>query len=1020
MTMRYLFVLLGILGSFSAFAQQNDKTLSPFFWVNRAASNQETLPLKSTSADVNIVGVIADVIITQTYVNTGNKPIEAFYIFPGSTNAAVYGMKMQVGQKTITAKIAKRQEARATYEAAKRKGKRASLLEQERPNVFQMNVANIMPGDTVRTLLQYTELLVPNEGTYEFVYPTVVGPRYGSQKSSNKPNNTSYQRQNQAPLYDFNLQLRLAAGMPIQSVDCVTHQIQTDYKGTNEAIVRLTDSETQGGNRDFVLQYSLRGNQIESGLMLFDDGKEKFFLCMAQPPKRIEKSQLPPREYIFVLDVSGSMNGFPLDVAKELLRNLISGLNGRDRFNVILFAGTSNILADESIKSNAENIQKALEFIDKQEGSGGTELLPALQRALQLPRRHKGLSRSVLLFTDGYIDADAQCIDLVRNNLNKCNLFAFGIGSSVNRYLMEGVAHAGAGQAFFVLNEKQAKPVANKFKKYVTNPVMTEIKARFVDFDAYDVEPLSIPDVMSDRPVLLFGKWRGEPKGQIRLVGYSGKQSGKTGSSEDRKIELGFDVATVSPDSRNAALKYLWARERIRSIDDYSSFGARPKDKDTVTKLGLKYSLLTAYTSFVAVEEETANEHPDQLKKVEQPLPLPQGVSDLAVGFDLGFEGVSGLPASKPSVGFFLIGLLLLFLSGIIFKKMGFRTKLWVVLLGTIGMGSCSNKNTEYTTAQSITFILGEDHYDENPYFSLASLYFTTNSLEKTDITTDTCTTLQEISDYLTARRPKHHPWKRINLVVHGNQWTGLRTRINQEFPYRTTAEILRKAVRERTFSPPPTQMVDTSTLIVVYGCNLGKDTLLLSALSEAFGRASVCSAPYMNIFESNGETCSRYLADYYYAVFPAGTFPGNQPLVKELKCKYPNVALDWTTALCNKKPEKWGIPYVYHFTIPAKWTTCYPQGLPNVDIGNTSAKFAWVHQQPELIHQIESMSLRPEQFNWELRYTKVAISGHDSIPGIEALGTAKIYGVLQPLERSDRHSFADSLSDAYYVSIRF
>ena len=270
MKLTSLFLLL--LGSLTAFAQQEpaDKTLSPYFMVKGAAKGVDALPLKNTSAKVNIAGVIADVAVTQTYVNTGAQTLECVYVFPGSTQAAVYGLSMRIGSRTIKAKIAERGKARAQYEQAKQEGKRASLLEQQRPNVFQMNVANITPGDTIEVELRYTELLVPENGDYQFVYPTVVGPRYTNGKSGNNQGFTAQptQRKGEAPLYAFDLSVHLAAGMPVLDVQSPSHRIDVDYKSDADADVRLHQTETKGGNRDFILKYSLRGAQVDAGLLL--------------------------------------------------------------------------------------------------------------------------------------------------------------------------------------------------------------------------------------------------------------------------------------------------------------------------------------------------------------------------------------------------------------------------------------------------------------------------------------------------------------------------------------------------------------------------------------------------------------------------------------------------------------------------------------------------------------------------------------------------------------------------------
>jgi Ca-activated chloride channel family protein len=221
-----------------------DKTLSPYFFVKSDNPNLDQLPLKSTSADVNIAGVIADVSVVQEYANEGKNPIEAIYVFPASTRAAVYSMKMTIGERTIVAKIAEREQARLDYETAKQQGKSASLLEQQRPNVFQMNVANIMPGDHIRVELKYTELLVPEEGVYEFVYPTVVGPRYSNQPAVTAPHreqwvSNPYTHEGEKPTYIFNFRCTLNAGMPVSDVSCSSHKTDIKFGSPSEAVINF-------------------------------------------------------------------------------------------------------------------------------------------------------------------------------------------------------------------------------------------------------------------------------------------------------------------------------------------------------------------------------------------------------------------------------------------------------------------------------------------------------------------------------------------------------------------------------------------------------------------------------------------------------------------------------------------------------------------------------------------------------------------------------------------------------------
>jgi Ca-activated chloride channel family protein len=630
-------VAVFVLGAYVEAKQEEsgDKTLSPYFFVKSDDPNLDQLPLKSTSANVNISGVIADVKVIQVYKNEGKHTIEAIYVFPASTRAAVYGMKMTIGERTIIAKIDKRDAARKTYEDAKKAGKSASLLEQQRPNVFQMNVANILPGDEIKVELNYTELLVPTDKTYEFVYPTVVGPRYSNQSvetalPSDKWIQNPYLHQGKSPTYNFDISVNIAAGLPIQKVYCTSHKTNVNYDGPASALIKLDKSETNGGNRDYILKYRLDGEKIESGLLLYKGEKENFFLLMMQPPKRVTLSQIPGREYIFIVDVSGSMHGFPLDISKKLLKDLISNLRPTDTFNVLLFSGGSSLLSEQSLAATPENINKAIYLIEHQQGGGGTELLPALKKALSL-KKSEGYARTIVIATDGYVSIEAEAFDLIRNNLDKANMFAFGIGSSVNRHLIEGMARVGMGEPFIITKPEEAPAKAEKFRKLIQSPVLTQIKMDFGKFEAYDVEPLSIPDVLAERPVIVFGKWRGKPQGTITLKGISGEKS----------YVDAINVSETTPAKTNSALQYLWARHKIALLSDYNAL--RPDDKrvEEVTNLGLKYNLLTAYTSFVAVDSEVRNKNGNSTT-VQQPLPLPEGVSDYAVG---------NMPASASFLG---------------------------------------------------------------------------------------------------------------------------------------------------------------------------------------------------------------------------------------------------------------------------------------------------------------------------------------------------------------------------------
>ena len=350
----------------------------------------DQLPLKSVAAQVHIAGVIADVTIEQVYRNEGTRPLEAIYIFPASTRAAVYGMVMHTGDREIIAEIREREQARREYEEARELGQTASLLEQERPNVFKMNVANILPGDSIAVRLSYTELLVPTEKQYEFVLPTVVGPRYSPEAVNEILGPDGVERiphlhEGEDPNYTYAIDMILAARPARPGLQLPTHEVIVEKDTPDELRLTLDPAGGFGGNRDFILRYQLAGQQVESGLLLYEGEKENFFLLMAQPPVRPELSQIPPREYIFLVDVSGSMDGFPLTVSKSLMKIYSASCALRIALTSCLFAGRAAVLSDRSLPATQENLDQAWALVDGQQGAGGTELLIGLNRAFGLP-----------------------------------------------------------------------------------------------------------------------------------------------------------------------------------------------------------------------------------------------------------------------------------------------------------------------------------------------------------------------------------------------------------------------------------------------------------------------------------------------------------------------------------------------------------------------------------------------------------------------------------------------------------
>jgi len=626
-------LLLAMSASLAALAADHhtsdDSSSSPYFFVENADPAADALPLKATRVDARVLGNIAEVTVTQEYRNQGKTPLEARYVFPASTRAAVHGMTVHLGERVIQAQIREKQKAKAEYQQARQDGKTAALLEQERENVFQMNVANILPGDVVQVELRYSELLVPTDGKFQFVFPTVVGPRYngrGESGSGKQPwIESPYQPEGQPSATTFALQVELLAPVQIGEIASPSHRLTIQRDG-QRATVRIAADDATANNRDFILDYQLGGEAVQSGLLLSRGEQENFFLAMVAPPRAPEARLIVPRDYVFVVDVSGSMNGFPLDTTKTLLRDLIGRLRPSDTFNLLLFAGDNRKLAERSLAATPENIRLAIELLDSQVGAGGTELMPALREALAMPTDPER-SRSFVVVTDGYVTIESSAYQLVRENLSKANLFAFGIGSAVNRSLIEGLARAGQGEPFVVTDAVvtdavEASRAAQRFRRMIDSPLLKGIQARFEGLEVYDVEPAQLPDLFANRPLVLFGKWKGEPRGELRLDAHAA----------DGPFQVRLPISAGNFTDNGGALAHLWARQRLASLMDQEALDGGFEFSSQILDLGLRYQLLTPYTSFIAVDQQVRNPDPQASKTVDQPLPLPQGVSNNAIG----------------------------------------------------------------------------------------------------------------------------------------------------------------------------------------------------------------------------------------------------------------------------------------------------------------------------------------------------------------------------------------------------
>ena len=602
-------------------------------------------PLKHTDVKAQISGFLSRVTVTQEFENPFKEKIEAVYTFPLPQNAAVDDMTMVVGDRTVRGKILRREEAQAIYEAAKNNGQTASLLEQERPNIFTQSVANILPGEQIKITISYVETLKYEEGSYEFVFPMVVGPRYvpgnatGAQSTGFSPDtdrvpDASRITPQPAPAgmragHDISIDVVLDAGVPIDVLNSKTHEVVIERADDRRAHVTLKD-QASIPNKDFILRYDVAGKQISDALMTHSTGHSGFFTLILQPPEKVTVEDVTPKELVFVLDTSGSMSGFPIEKAKETMKLALDNLYPYDTFNLITFSGDEHILFPEPVPATQENLRKAQAFLETRQGGGGTEMMKAIKASMD-PSDEQDHLRIVCFMTDGYVGNDMEIIGEVQKHPN-ARVFAFGIGSSVNRFLLDGMAKYGRGEVEYVGLNDDGSAAARRFHERIRNPLLTDISIDWNGMAVSDVYPKTIPDLFGAKPVILSGKYSGTGKGVIRL---KGKMSGR-----DFVREIPVDFSSTE---QHDVLATLWARNRVDDLMSQDFNGAqrgtmKEDVKQAITQLGLDYRLMTQFTSFVAVEEMIVTDG-GQPRRVDVPVEVPEGVNRGAV-----FGNDEGMP----------------------------------------------------------------------------------------------------------------------------------------------------------------------------------------------------------------------------------------------------------------------------------------------------------------------------------------------------------------------------------------
>jgi len=597
-------------------------------------------PLKHTHVRGAVSGFIARVTVTQVFENSAEKNIEAVYKFPLPEDAAVDDMTIQIGDRTVRGVIKKREEARAIYEKTKSTGHAAALLDQERPNIFTQSLANILPGEQVTVMISYLQTLQYEDGSYMFIFPMVVGPRYipGSpmgkqaggwaEDTEKVPDASKITPPVAAPGrragHDISLELAIDAGVPIQSVKSTLQDIDVINTGANTATVKLRN-EAEIPNKDFILKYDVAGSEIEDAVLsqAAPAGSKLsggYFTFILQPPAHVAAEDVTPKELVFVLDTSGSMWGFPLEKGKELIMRALDELYSGDTFNIITFSGDTHILFPEPVYPTAENIRKAKQLLSTRTGGGGTEMMKAIRASLD-PSDKQDQLRVVCFVTDGFVGNDMEIIAEIQKHPN-ARVFSFGIGNSVNRFLIDGMAKAGRGDSEIVSLSDKADAAAHRLYERLRTPLLTDVSIDWNRLPVTDIYPQRLPDLFSGKPLVVTGRYSASATGTIRL---QGTQAGE-------KIVREIPVTLTANPAKQNVLPSFWARRKIDDLMSQDWSGAQGGGsmklelQNQITQLGLDYRLMTQFTSFVAVEQRVITKD-GKPQRVEVPVEMPDGVS---------------------------------------------------------------------------------------------------------------------------------------------------------------------------------------------------------------------------------------------------------------------------------------------------------------------------------------------------------------------------------------------------------
>jgi len=585
------------------------------------------MPLRHTDVKSTISGYIASVTVVQQFHNPYEEKIEAVYVFPLPENAAVNDFVMTIGERRIRGIIRERAEAEKIYEEAKRQGYVASLLTQERPNIFTQSVANIEPGRAIDVNIQYFHTLAYDDGWYEFIFPMVVGPRFNpagitngvgavTRTKTGKSNQTTevpYLGRRERSGHDISLQVDVSGGVAIEELSCATHKTISSRHSPDRVTVTLS-SDDAIPNKDFVLRYRVAGERIKSNLLTHRDQRGGFFTFMLYPPSDLKALSRQALELVFVLDCSGSMSGPPIEQAKAAVRQALGRLQPEDSFQVINFSERSSALGPRPLRATPENIGNGLNYLRKLNGDGPTMMIEGIKAALDFPHDPARL-RFVCFLTDGYVGNEADILRAVEMKLGASRIFSFGVGSSPNRYLLDGLARLGRGAVAYLGLKDNARHVMDAFFDRISHPALTDVKIDWGGLKESEVFPKRAPDLFVGRPVIFTGRCEG-PLGTIRVEG----------TAAGRPVSLTVTPDKASSSTNQPALASVWARMKIADLMDRARTEDTKELATAIQAVALDFNLVSPHTAFVAVD---ASRRTAGKPAITTPVavPVPEGVN---------------------------------------------------------------------------------------------------------------------------------------------------------------------------------------------------------------------------------------------------------------------------------------------------------------------------------------------------------------------------------------------------------